>query len=179
VSSLAFERSNLREFKLTLLSEELQESSTQPENKILNRPEPSKIEFAFKPSNKADELNYSILLSSGKRGYSFESDNFVVYLHGINELQGLKKGLHDFLYNKQIEYYRFEPLEPCFELLFHKDKLSTQSKPTSAGVKAYCWVDSGNAEFDFYTWDAMGLRLYTSTQQLETFYNQLKNALDE
>ncbi len=60
----------------------------------------------------------------------------------------------------------FEPSEPSFEMNFqttHGDLIKTE-----------CWLDAGNGETGFYTFDACGIRFCTTTELVEAFINELE-----
>jgi hypothetical protein len=118
------------------------------------------LSFIFEdaPTQKENWLKYRIKFSSPTRTLEFASDNFLLCFKPTNELEQLKKELKTFLSSKQ-KTYRFEPVEPNFELVFEKDD--------EGGIKLYCWVDNGNAECSHYTWDAIGLRLYCGAQDFK------------
>jgi len=59
----------------------------------------------------------------------------------------------------------FEPQEPSFELSVER----TEEK----GFKVQFWFDAGNASTGFYTWDAAGIRFYTTAEHLVSFIEEL------
>lgn len=60
----------------------------------------------------------------------------------------------------------FEPNEPSFELNFERSRRS--------GIKVEAWIDAGNAKTGFYTWDAAGIRFFTTDENLADFINELR-----
>lgn len=60
----------------------------------------------------------------------------------------------------------FEPSEPSFELNFERSR--------RAGIKVEAWIDAGNARTGFYTWDAAGIRFFTTDENLAEFINQIR-----
>jgi hypothetical protein len=59
----------------------------------------------------------------------------------------------------------FEPQEPTFELCVER----TPEK----GFKVEFWIDAGNASTGFYSWDAAGVRFYTTAEHLVSFIEEL------
>ncbi|MDJ0626098.1 MAG: hypothetical protein QNJ31_07015 [Candidatus Caenarcaniphilales bacterium] len=110
-------------------------------------------------------LSCSILFETPSKTYSFSSSNIVLALKPINELKRLKLELENFLELENLKSYRFEPVEPSFELNFEKIDFNE--------FKVLVWVDNANLEFDFYSWDAIGMRLYSDRKLLEDFLTQL------
>ena len=81
-----------------------------------------------------------------------ELENFAI------QLEGLLKG--------QRQKVIFEPNEPSFELSFERSRRS--------GIKVEAWIDAGNAKTGFYTWDAAGVRFFTTDENLAEFINQMR-----
>lgn len=81
-----------------------------------------------------------------------EIENFAL------QLEGLLKG--------QKQKVIFEPNEPSFELSFERTRRE--------GIKVEAWIDAGNAKTGFYTWDAAGVRFFTTDENLAEFINQLR-----
>lgn len=81
-----------------------------------------------------------------------EVENFAL------QLEGLLKG--------QKQKVIFEPNEPSFEL--------TLERTRREGIKVEAWIDAGNAKTGFYTWDAAGIRFFTTDENLAEFINQLR-----
>lgn len=83
---------------------------------------------------------------------SDEIENFAL------QLEGLLRG--------QRQKVIFEPNEPSFELSFERSR--------RAGIKVEAWIDAGNAKTGFYTWDAAGVRFFTTDENLAEFINQMR-----
>jgi hypothetical protein len=81
-----------------------------------------------------------------------ELENFVVLLEAL--LRGLKTKV------------TFEPNEPSFEITFERSRRE--------GIKVEAWIDAGNSRTGFYTWDAAGIRFFTSDENLAEFINALR-----
>ncbi len=75
-----------------------------------------------------------------------------------SQLEGLLKG--------QKQKVIFEPNEPSFELCFERSR--------RAGIKVEAWIDAGNAKTGFYTWDAAGVRFFTTDENLAEFINEIR-----
>ncbi len=64
----------------------------------------------------------------------------------------------------------FEPSEPSFELNFERSR--------RAGIKVEAWIDAGNAKTGFYTWDAAGIRFFTTDEDLANFINEIRREFE-
>jgi hypothetical protein len=60
----------------------------------------------------------------------------------------------------------FEPSEPSFEFSFERTGVG--------GIKVEAWLDAGNALTAIYTWDAAGIRFYTTDEHVVSFIQDLK-----
>lgn len=60
----------------------------------------------------------------------------------------------------------FEPNEPSFEMNFERSRRQ--------GIKVEAWIDAGNASTGIYTWDAAGIRFFTTDEHLAEFINQVR-----
>jgi hypothetical protein len=78
-------------------------------------------------------------------------------LHLITMLNELVEG--------KREKILFEPAEPFFELNI------SQTRDGSFTVET--WVDSGDASTGFYRWDAIGVRFFTTKEQMQNFARDL------
>ena len=110
-------------------------------------------------------VQYSIIWQTPSRELKFESESFLLCLSPVNELLELKKQLKAFLTEDKAKIFQYEPTEPCFELMLEKDE--------QQGIKFFFWLDNGNADYEYYTWDALGIRLYTDPQEIEAFIQQI------
>ncbi|MDX1920493.1 MAG: hypothetical protein SFU25_07155 [Candidatus Caenarcaniphilales bacterium] len=143
-------------------------------NDLLNQDCETSVLINFKNFSKDKKwLQYSLELKNPLKTLDFKSDNFLLCLSPMNELNKLHKDLKTFLTSPEINFYRFEPVEPCFELTVEKDTIGE-----SKGIKLHLWVDSGNAEFAYYTWDAFGIRLYTTQEEINNFVEGLEELLN-
>ena len=122
----------------------------------------SALKFDFHWQSRTNSLLYQITISTPSQNLIFNSANFSLTKEEINKLSA---GLQNFLNHKKIQTWRFEPLEPNFELIVSKTKLK--------GITLYFWLDQGNADFHHYTWDALGLRFYTNHHDLQTWSEEL------
>lgn len=60
----------------------------------------------------------------------------------------------------------FEPNEPSFEINIERSRRQ--------GIKVEAWIDAGNASTGIYTWDAAGIRFFTTDEKLANFINELR-----
>ena len=95
---------------------------------------------------------------------SKESEACVLCRKPLDEVAKLRALLTD-VSNGQREKILFEPQEPSFELSVERTK--------EKGFKVEFWIDAGNASTGFYTWDAAGVRFYTTTEHLVSFIEDL------
>ena len=109
-------------------------------------------------------LPYQLSIKTPSFSQSFESKNFVLCLNPKNEISFLKLNLSDFLNSEKLKFI-FEAIEPCFEL---------KIKRVEKGFKLYFWLDSGNTDFEYYTWDALGLRLFVGEEELKDLINSIE-----
>lgn len=91
---------------------------------------------------------------------------FALALKPLNEINALIKMIEDFLANEKLSKINFEPADPSFEFILERAKLGQ--------FKAYIWVDAGNTKQLEYTWDAQGLRFFTTKEHIESFISELK-----
>ncbi len=104
------------------------------------------------------------------REIEFSSENFCLCFKPKNEILKLALDLENFL-NSNSKTYRFEPIEPSFELILEK----TQSKDD---LKLYFWLDNGNLLTDaHFTWDALGLRFMCSIEEIRRFSHNIQQFL--
>jgi hypothetical protein len=59
----------------------------------------------------------------------------------------------------------FEPSEPSFELSINN---------VAGGLRVDFFVDAGNVETGIYRWDALGVRFFTSTANLQAFVDEFR-----
>jgi hypothetical protein len=59
----------------------------------------------------------------------------------------------------------FEPAEPFFELNIERTRDGSFTVET--------WIDSGDAATGFYRWDAIGVRFFTTTEQMKNFAREM------
>ncbi len=114
-------------------------------------------------------LQYSISFTAPNAQLHFSSKEFVLYLSPVNELENLAKEIDEFL-KSSLKVFRFEPNEPNFELVIERANFKT--------FKLYFWVDGGNA-IHHSTWDGIGLRLFLSKEELNSFTDSIFKQLLE
>ena len=108
----------------------------------------------------------SLVLASGDyRLSSTEGENCAICRSPADELENLAGGLEALLRGQKTKV-NFEPSEPSFEINFERSRRS--------GIKVDAWIDAGNARTGFYTWDAAGIRFFTTDENLAEFINALR-----
>jgi hypothetical protein len=83
------------------------------------------------------------------------SDEVVTLIEGLDQLLA-----------KQRDQVFFEPSEPSFEISFERTR--------RGGIKVEAWLDAGNATTGIYTWDACGIRFYTTDANIRSFTAEVK-----
>lgn len=134
---------------------------------------PSQLEFS--PGEKLvveasvqDECwqRLTLTLSSGDHSMSSATgDNCSVCRTPTDEIENFALQLESLLKGQKQKVF-FEPNEPSFELSFERSRRS--------GIKVEAWIDAGNAKTGFYTWDAAGVRFFTTDESLAEFINQMR-----
>lgn len=129
---------------------------------------PTRCLIALGPVVKQDGvwLPYTLSLQSGERelvladpeGEAVEGRCWLG-LSPRDELALLAEGLDDLLSGRRTRW-AFEPQEPNFSLEF---------EAVPEGYVVHAWVDAGNQRTDHFTWDAMGIRFFTTAQAVERF----------
>lgn len=134
---------------------------------------PSKLEFRAgekqvveKPSQDECWQRLTLQLASGDNKMSVApGENCSICRTPSDELENFAQQLESLL-NGQRQKVIFEPNEPSFELCFERSR--------RAGIKVEAWIDAGNAKTGFYTWDAAGVRFFTTDENLADFINQMR-----
>lgn len=103
-------------------------------------------------------IGYSIEFGSQKHTISLEHNNLVFCK---KDLLNFHKKLNKLL-NQEIHSFRFEPIEPNFEITFTQSHLSNN-------IHLIFWLDNTNyLDNSYYAWDALGTRFYCTQQSLES-----------
>ncbi|MBX9686388.1 MAG: hypothetical protein K2X27_06770 [Candidatus Obscuribacterales bacterium] len=134
---------------------------------------PSRLEFKAgekqiveRPVQDECWQHISILLQSGDHSLSsLNGESCSICRSPADELESFAVQLENLL-RGQKQKVNFEPSEPSFELNFERSRRS--------GIKVECWIDAGNAKTGFYTWDAAGIRFFTTDENLAEFINELR-----
>lgn len=145
---------------MAVLKSEERDCPSQIELKALER------QIVEKPVQ--DECWQRLLLSlqSGDNQInSTPGENCSICRTPTDELENFALQLESLL-NGQKQKIIFEPSEPSFELNFERSR--------RAGIKVEAWIDAGNAKTGFYTWDAAGIRFFTTDENLAEFINELR-----
>jgi len=105
------------------------------------------------------------LLTLGKSGSQEERDACMFCREPNDEAAALVGQLQE-LADRTRDRVMFEPAEPSFELEL------ARSGPD--GVTVQIWLDAGNAKTGIYSWDAAGIRFFTTQSHLADFVRELK-----
>lgn len=121
-------------------------------------------------------VNYEILINTGEDKQVFGSKfpassedvlgKFVFAIAPHNRLELFIESIEKFLRNEDQTEFIFEPADPSFELIIKKSHIG--------GFQVYLWIDSGNTKQLRYTWDAKGIRFYSSKENIEEFIKQVR-----
>lgn len=106
------------------------------------------------------------LVSGGNRLTTPEGADFVLCRRPADEVSKLTDLLDQFA-AKKIERVLFEPSEPSFEI--------SLERTSRGGIKVEAWLDAGNATTAIYTWDAAGIRFYTTDAHVVSFTRELRS----
>ncbi|MEB3299972.1 MAG: hypothetical protein VKO21_10875 [Candidatus Sericytochromatia bacterium] len=124
------------------------------------------IEFGSPVSDEGTWLPYVLALRAGERELSLSDPaggrvegRCWLGLSPRDELALLVEGVGDLLAGKRHRW-AFEPQEPNFAIDF---------EAVSEGYVVHVWLDAGNQLTDHFTWDAVGIRFFTTAQVLERF----------
>lgn len=110
--------------------------------------------------------NLSLQLTSGKRAIETASGEEVMLCRApSDEVAELVNRLDELLEQKRQEVI-FEPSEPSFELSLVRTR--------RGGIKVEAWLDAGNGTTGIYTWDACGIRFYTTDANIRSFTDELR-----
>lgn len=117
------------------------------------------------PTDGQDWQNVELNLVSGKRQVrTLENEDTILCRKPEDEVGNLVTALLA-LANGERERLLFEPSEPSFELSFERTR--------RGGIKVEAWLDAGNGLTAIYTWDACGVRFFTTDEKLREFASQL------
>lgn len=116
---------------------------------------------------------YSLELGHGERKLVFESDikddfgndGYLLCRKPRDEIAMILGGLAGVLSGKRPQL-DFELSEPCFSI-----KVRYQDE---CGFNVEVFVDAGNVETGISRWDALGIRFFTTRENLEQFIKELK-----
>lgn len=107
-----------------------------------------------------------IQLRSGARQFmSEETADVMLCRSPHDEAADFIEQLEQMLEKKRDEVL-FEPSEPSFEISLTRTK--------RGGIKVEAWIDAGNGTTGIYTWDAAGVRFYSTDESLRDFVTELK-----
>jgi hypothetical protein len=115
---------------------------------------------------------FSLSLKSGERNLSLgkgdsqeERDACMLCREPNDEAAILVAQLQE-LVERSRDRVLFEPAEPSFEM--------EVARSGAEGITVQIWLDAGNAKTGIYSWDAAGIRFFTTQSHLATFVEQLK-----
>ena len=129
------------------------------------------LELGAPISDEGVWLPYRLVISAGERSAALEDrpdacGRCWLGLAPADEV-GRLLGLLDDLLAGRRTVARFEPAEPNFSL---------EISPAPEGWTVVCLLDAGNQISDHFTWDALGVRFFTSTATLREFREALADA---
>lgn len=108
----------------------------------------------------------SLRLTSGPREIgTVDKEEVMLCRKPTDEIVDLLAALEQLL-NKERDEILFEPSEPSFELAFARTR--------RGGIKVEAWLDAGNGTTEIYTWDAAGIRFYTTDANIRSFSAELR-----
>lgn len=106
------------------------------------------------------------LVSGGNRLATVDGADYVLCRRPTDEVAKLAD-LLDQLVSKKHNRILFEPSEPSFEIVLERT--------ARGGIKVEAWLDAGNATTAIYTWDAAGIRFYTTEVHVVSFTRELRS----
>lgn len=110
--------------------------------------------------------NVALALKSGERtAATMPNEDSLLCRTPTDEVQGLIDYLAELVEGKRDKVF-FEPSEPSFEISF--------ARMHKGGIKVEVWLDAGNGNTGFYTWDAFGIRFYTNDELLVSFIEEAR-----
>jgi hypothetical protein len=105
-------------------------------------------------------------LTSGKLDlFTQPTEDVMLCRSPHDEIVTLVEGLEQLLEKKRDEVL-FEPSEPSFEMSFARTR--------RGGIKVEAWIDAGNATTGIYTWDASGIRFYSTDANIRSFTEEIR-----
>lgn len=107
-----------------------------------------------------------IQLRSGARQFLSEETADVMLCRSPHDEAGNFIQLLEQMLDKKRDEVLFEPSEPSFEISLARTK--------RGGIKVEAWIDAGNGTTGIYTWDAAGVRFYTTDESLRDFVAEMK-----
>ena len=132
----------------------------------------SLISEKLETRNEISWIHYKLILTGVDKNLVYENEgqkgsgDYVFALKPINEIEKMTEGITGFLKDSAQKSFLFEPLEPSFEIVFER---------SYRGFSVVIWVDSGNVNFDHYSWDGFGLRFFTTEDKINAFLDSLKS----
>ena len=106
------------------------------------------------------------LISGERTAGTLPAEDSLLCRTPADEVQTLIDFLAELTAGKRDTVF-FEPSEPSFEISF--------SRMHKGGIKVEAWLDAGNGNTGFYTWDAFGIRFYTNDELLVSFIEEARN----
>ena len=95
-----------------------------------------------------------------------DNDGYLFCRHPQDEVKQLLEDLSR-LVEKEKSEVLFEPGEPSINL-------SIKRQSFSDGLKVYIFIDEGNASSGISRWDSIGVRFFTTEEELRRFIKDLK-----
>ncbi|MBX9572413.1 MAG: hypothetical protein K2X77_26190 [Candidatus Obscuribacterales bacterium] len=105
------------------------------------------------------------LASGAHKVNSVGGNNCTICRLPADEIEQFAQQLEAILRGQKQRVF-FEPNEPSFEINIERSRRQ--------GIKVEAWIDAGNASTGIYTWDAAGIRFFTTDEKLANFINDLR-----
>jgi hypothetical protein len=107
-----------------------------------------------------------IMMRSGARQFMSEETADVMLCRAPHDEAADFIGKLEQMLDKKTNEVLFEPSEPSFEI--------SLTRTARGGIKVEAWIDAGNGTTGIYTWDAAGVRFYSTDENLKAFVEELK-----
>jgi hypothetical protein len=116
------------------------------------------LSFSTDPGQNVDSVTEAV------ESISAVAHAYLVCRKPADEPQSLVKMLGEMAAGTRTKLL-FEPAEPSFELSINN---------VGGGLRVEFFVDAGNVETGIYRWDSLGIRFFTTSQNLQSFIDELK-----
>jgi hypothetical protein len=118
-----------------------------------------RLDFCSDPGQSVEAFSASV------ESLSDIAHSYVLCRTPADEPKNLVKMLTNLVDGTKVKLL-FEPSEPSFEMSI---------TIVGGGFRVELFVDAGNVETGIYRWDALGIRFFTTSQNLQAFIDELKH----